>query len=362
VLTLDDAAVLDAARADPAGFVAGLHGDVALDEVQRVPELLLAIKASVDRDRSPGRFLLTGSANVLTLPRVADALTGRIDVHTLWPLAQLEVEGHAGNPIDRLFDDAPIAPRRPRGESWETRALESGYPEARTRAAARRTAWFASYLTTILSRDARDLADIEGLVQLPRLLALLASRVTGLLNEADLARTLGMPHSTLRRYLALLETLFLIAPLPAWFVNVGKRLAKAPRVHFGDAGLACHLLDLTSVAELRASEARGPILETFVHGELRKLLAAAAVRTRLMHFRTHAGKEVDLVLEGPRGSLVGIEVKATTTIDSGQLAGLRELASLAGTKFRRGVVFYGGADVIPFGKHLHAVPISWLWS
>lgn len=362
VLTLDDAPVLAAARADPAGFVAGLDGDVALDEVQRAPELLLAIKASVDRVRRPGRFLLTGSANVLTLPRVADALTGRVDVHTLWPFSEAEIEGRAGDVVDRLFAPGTPTARKPRGEGWESRVIASGYPEARARASARRTAWFASYLATVLSRDVRDVADIEGLTHLPRVLALLASRVTGLVNEADLGRTLGIPHSSLRRYLSLIETLFLVAPVPAWFVNVGKRLAKAPRMHFGDAGLVCHLLDITSAAELHASVARGPILETFVQAELRKQVEAASVRARLLHFRTHGGAEVDLVLEGPKGRLVGVEVKASSTIESGDLSGLRELASLAGAKFHRGIVLYGGTEIVPFGENLHAIPVSWLWS
>lgn len=362
LLTLDDAQVLAAARADAAGFIAGLDGEVALDEVQRAPELLLAIKASVDRDRRPGRFLLTGSANVLSLPRVADALTGRIDVHTLWPLAEAEVDGRAGDAIERLFAAGPPKARKAHGEGWEARAVASGYPEPRGRTSTRRTAWFASYLATLLSRDVRDVADVEGLVQLPRLLTLLASRVTGLLNEADLGRTLGIPHSTLRRYLSLLETLFLVAPVPAWFVNTGKRLAKAPRMHFADAGLACHLLDLTSAAELRASSARGPIFETFLQTELRKQLSASSVRARLLHLRSHAGQEVDLVLEGPQGRVVGVEVKAASAVGPSDLGGLRALAALAGSKFHRGVVLYGGAELVPFGENLHAVPAAWLWS
>ena len=362
VLTLDDAPVLAAARADPVGFVAGLQGDVALDEVQRAPELLLAIKASVDRDRRPGRFLLTGSANVLTLPRVADALTGRIDVHTLWPLSEAEIEGSPGDAVERLFAAGPLAPREARGGPWEPRALASGYPEARTRTSTRRSAWFASYVATVLSRDVRDVADVEGLVHLPRLLALLASRVTGLLNEADLGRTLGLPHTTLRRYLSLVETLFLVAPVPAWFINTAKRLAKAPRMHFGDAGLVCHLLDLTSVDELRGSAARGPVLETFVQAELRKQVEAASMRARLLHLRAHTGQEVDLVVEGPKGRIVGVEVKASASVGASDFAGLRALASLAGEAFHRGVVVYGGSEVIPFGENLHAVPVSWLWS
>jgi len=214
----------------------------------------------------------------------------------------------------------------------------------------------------VLSRDVRDVADVEGLIHLPRLLALLASRVTGLLNEADLGRTLGLPHSTLRRYLSLVETLFLVAPVPAWFINTGKRLAKAPRMHFGDAGLACHLLDLTSVDELRGSAARGAVLETFVQTELRRQVEASLMRARLLHFRAHTGQEVDLVLEGPKGRLVGVEVKASASVDASDFTGLRALAALAGGAFHRGVLVYGGSEVIPFGENLHAVPASWLWS
>ncbi len=230
-LTLDDSVALSAARADPQGFVSGIDSPVIIDEVQRAPGLALAIKAAVDTDRTPGRFLLTGSASVLLLPRIAESLAGRIEIHTLWPLSQGELENVSDTFVDAVSSNRYTA-EKTKGENWNrtvARLAQGGYPEMLQRTTEeRRQAWFGSYITTILQRDVRDISNVQDLSDLPRLLALVASRAGSLLDYADLARSLSMPQTTLKRYMALLEATFLIWKLPAWFTNIGKRLAKAP--------------------------------------------------------------------------------------------------------------------------------------
>jgi predicted AAA+ superfamily ATPase len=363
-LTLDDAAVLSAADADPAGFVAGLDGPVILDEVQRAPGLFLAIKAAVDRDRRPGRFLLTGSADVLLLPRLADALVGRVEILTLWPLSQGEIEGRTDAFVDAVFADRLQGlppPHRP-DAALAARIVRGGFPEVADRDEARRAAWFGAYVTTILQRDVRDLAHVEGLTALPRLLKLLAARTMSVLNYADLARNAGIAQSTLKRYMALLEATYLVRTIPAWFANIGKRLAKAPKVLLGDTGLAAHLQGLDAPRLVEDRGLLGPLLENFVVMELTKQLGWSRNRARLHYFRTHAGGEVDIVLEDPRGRLVGVEVKAASGVGAGAFQGLRELAEATGKRFLRGIVLYTGTEVVPFGPRLHAVPVRALWS
>jgi hypothetical protein len=363
-VSLDDANVLAAAHADPTGFIAGLKGPVVLDEVQRAPGLFLPIKAAVDRDRRPGRFLLTGSANVLLLPRLSESLAGRMEVLTLWPLSQGELEGVREGFIDAVFKQA-LSVLSDERESWTTLLggmLRGGYPEVTARAAQdRRRAWFGSYVTTILHRDVRDLAKIEGLTALPRLLSLLAARSTALLNFADLSRSIALPQSTLKRYMALLETTFLIQSVPAWAGNLGKRLLKTPKLAITDSGLMCHLLGLNAERLTEQRELAGPVIETFVLMELKKQATWSERRPGIFHFRTHAGQEVDIVLQDAAGQVVGVEVKASTTVGTEDFKNLRILSEVTGKRFHRGVVLYTGAKMLPFGPRLHAMPISALW-
>jgi predicted AAA+ superfamily ATPase len=362
-LTLDEASVLQAAAADPAGFIAGLDGPVVIDEVQRAPDLFLAIKAAVDRDRRPGRFLLTGSADVLLLPGLARTLTGRTEILTLWPLSQGEISGAIESFVDAAFGDRlPQPPRAPTpGIDLAQRITRGGFPELVAGTVARRSAWFESYLTTLLQRDVRDASSIEGLAALPRLLALIASRPMGLLNYADLSRTSGVPQTTLKRYIVLLEMTFLVQMLPAWFVNLGKRLAKAPKVLLADPGLAAHLQG-ADASRLRADRnLLGPLLENFVVMEVKKQVTWSRIRPKLFHFRTSEGAEVDLVLEETGGRVLGIEVKAASTIRPADLKGMRTLAEAAGSRFHRGLVLYTGEEVVPLAGNVHALPVSALW-
>lgn len=369
-VTLDDAATLGAARSDPTGFVDGLRGPVTIDEIQRAPELLLPIKASVDRERRAGRFLLTGSANVLALPTAADSLAGRMEVIGLRPLAQCEIESAAesSNLVDILFDGGALAP--PGRVSWAEekgaildRALRGGFPPAVGRASAgRRRAWFASYLTTILDRDVRDLANLEGLKTLPNLLGLIAARTSGLVNYSELASAIAVSQPTVKRYVVLLERLFLLCELPAWSRNLGVRLTKAPKLHVADTGLAAHLAGIDAERIRRDANLAGPLLETFAVLECLKVASWSEHRPAAFHFRSADGQEVDLVLETQSGDLVAVEVKASATVKSGDFGPMRALERLTTGSLKRGVLLYTGAEVVPFSQTLTAVPMSRLWS
>ena len=364
-LTFDEAGVLSAAKDDPAGFLAGLSGPVTLDEVQHVPELFPALKAVVDRTRTPGRFLLTGSANILLLPRLSESLAGRMEILTLWPLAQAETEGYDGeNLIDRLFSErwafGPL-PEISRADLIR-RVLLGGYPEPMTRSSeARRRAWFGSYLTTILQRDIRDMANIEGLTALPRLLSLLASRSGTLLNLADISRTSGLAYTTLTRYMTLLEAAFLVQSLPAWSANLAKRMVKSPKMLLCDTGLAASQLGLTADRLAADGSLFGQLLETFAAMELRKIAGGSAEAIQFFHSRTQSGEEVDVLLEDGAGRIVGVEVKASASVAASDFKGLRGMAETVRERFVRGLVLYAGSQIIPFGKRLHAVPFSLLW-
>jgi uncharacterized protein len=349
--------------------VAGLGGPAVLDEIQRAPELFVALKAAVDRDRRPGRFLLTGSANVLLLPRLSESLAGRMEIHTLRGLSQGEFEGLREGFIDALFARASptvLSPDRSPGRPSRdlvARVLRGGFPEpALKRSAPRREAWLRDYVNTLLQRDVRELANIEGLTALPHLLAVLATRTAGLFNLADVSRVVGLPQTTLKRYLSLLEATFLIEWLPAWHTRVARRLVKAPKLFVADSGLAAHLLGFEAQHARHERTRLGPLLETFVVSELRKQAAWSRTRPRLFHFRTQAGQEVDVVLEDARGRIVGVEVKAAVGLSSADWNGLRALKEAAGARFVRGVVLYGGQEALPFGRDLLALPVSALWS
>lgn len=368
-INLDDANFLAAAQADAGGFLAGLSGPVVIDEVQHAPQLFPAIKLLVDRQRTPGRFLLTGSANVLLLPRLSESLAGRMEILTLWPLSQSEIEGTEGHLIDRLFA----------GEVFTTgggiaggsavdradllrRLLCGGYPEPLGRSnEARRRAWFGSYLTTILQRDVRDIANIEGLTDLPRLLTLLAARAGGLMNLADVSRAVGLPYTTLYRYMSLLETTFLVQLLPAWTAGLSRRLVKAPKIILNDTGLMASLLGLDAQRLGREGELLGSLLENFVVMELRKQAGWSHVQPQLFHYRAQSGQEVDVVLEDAAGRIVGIEIKASSTVSGSDFKGLRHLSEELGDRFVRGIVLYTGGATVPFGANLHALPVSSLW-
>jgi hypothetical protein len=366
-LTFDDAGVLAAAKRDPNGFIAGLNLPVTLDEIQHVPELFPVIKATIDRKRRPGQFLLTGSANAMLLPKLSESLAGRMEVLTLWPFSQGEMRGVQENFVDALYAKNPgeETGKLPAIE-WE-KLLESivagGYPPAVARQnAARRDAWFNSYIMTMLQRDIRDLSNIADTTAVPRLLSVVAARAGGLLNFADLSRTMALPQTTLKRYFALLEGTFLVQLLRPWSRNLGKRVIQTPKVYLNDSGLLAYTLGMT-VDRLKAEgNLAGAILENFVLMELRKQCSWSKTHPELYFWRTTSGQEVDIVFEDRSGRVAGIEVKAAATLSSSDTRGLQALADAVGKNWVRGIVLYTGAEVIPFSANLHGIPLSRLWS
>jgi predicted AAA+ superfamily ATPase len=363
--TLDDYATLASARNDPSGFIGNLVGPVVIDEVQKAPELFSAIKLSVDRDRRPGRFLLTGSANVMTLPHLSDSLAGRMEVIPLFPLSAGELEDRTEGFMPLFFGGKgiPLTLTCPPCGDIAARIARGGYPEAvQRRDRDRRAVWFSSYLSTILQRDVRDLARVDALVALPNLLKTLAARSAGLLNLAEVSRDISLPHSTLTRHLALLETIFLVHRLPAWSRNLGRRLIKAPKVHLLDTGLACNLLGVDERKLAKDRSLLGHLLESYVVGELRKQIAWSSPQTALFHFRSSAGAEVDVIAENPDGAVLALEIKATATVGAAEFAALQTLRETLGEAFRAGIVLYLGEQVVPFGDRLWLVPVSALWT
>jgi len=361
--TLDDATVMSAAATDPVGFLRSLGDRAVIDEVQRVPELLVAIKTSVDEKRDPGRYILTGSSNIMTLPRISESLAGRMEIHTLRPFSQGELGNKNDRFVDTVFEEIPDTEGEHSKERLIARVLQGGFPEAVTRTShKRRNAWFSSYISTVLSRDVRDVARIEYINDLPRLLRILAARTGSLLNYSELSNSTTITQSTLKRYIKILETIFLFEPLEAWASNRGKRLIKSPKVHLIDTGLAAMMIGLDENKAIEDQLSFGPLLESFVVNELRKQISWSACDCRLYHYRSSSGKEVDAVLEASDSRVVGIEVKSTASVKSSDFQGLRSLKDDAGVRFVRGIVFYDGKMTVNFEDNLAAVPFSALWS
>ena len=362
-LTLDNATVLDAARSDPVGFVRGLDRAI-IDEVQRAPGLMLALKESVDADRRPGRFLLTGSANLMLLPRVADSLAGRMEVMRLFPLAQCEIRGVNSGFLSAAFaGEVPHVAEAMVGQDLVTAVLAGGYPEALTRRSwMRRQDWYAGYVDAIVQRDVRDVAQVDQLQQMPKLLRVLGEHSGQLVNYSGIGASLGMNHVTTQKYVGVFESLFLVRTLPPWHDNQLKRLTKTPKLHFLDAGLLAALRDLT-LDRLRADRTPfGALLETFVLAELQKLASWADGRFEFSHFRDKEQNEVDIIIEDRRGRVVGVEVKAAATVTSSDFNGLRKLADACGDRFVLGLVLHDHDKIVPFGSRLAAAPISALWT
>jgi predicted AAA+ superfamily ATPase len=359
---LDDPATLRAAQDDPASFV-DHDGLLVIDEVQLAPELFRSIKVAVDTDPRPGRFLLTGSAQVLALRHLPDALPGRMEIIELWPFSQGEMDHCPDAFIDAVFAQGPALSRTSplRKRDYLERIVRGGYPEALRRSSRRRAAFFDSYLTILIERDVKEITAIERRGELRRLLALLAGRSARLLVPAALAGESGIPRTTLNRYLELLAAVFLIKQIPAWSTGQTHRAIGTPKLAFTDTGIACHLIgqDATRLGE--PGGAAGQMIENFVLMELARQLTWSAERARLYHYRTKDQTEVNAVLETPDGRIAAIEVKAGATIRTEDLAGLRHLHQRLGPRFITGIVLYTGQQTLPFGDRLRAVPIDALW-
>jgi len=359
---LDDPATLAAAHEDPSTFISD-GGLIVIDEIQLAPELLRPIKLTVDLDPTPGRFLLTGSSRILALRQLPDALPGRMEIIELWPFSQGEIQGTPDRFIDTAFALGPHVDHSTdlKRRDYLERLVVGGFPEAVKRTPRRRTAFFDSYLTTLIERDVLELASIERHGELLKLLSLLAGWAGRMLVPAKLATQSAIPRTTLVRYLELLASVFLIKTVPAWSSGQTRRAVGTPKLAFVDTGIACHLLGQDANRLAEPGGAAGQLLENFVLMELARQLTWSEQRARLFHYRTKDKLEVDAVIETPDGRVIGIEVKAGATVRGEDLAGLRNLATLAGDRFVAGYVLYAGQQTLPFGEKLRALPLDALW-
>ncbi len=360
--SLDRQATRAAAEFDPTTFVRS-DGLLVIDEVQRVPELLLAIKEEVDADPRPGRFLLTGSARVLGLRSVPDALPGRMETIELWPLSQGEIDGRPDGFVDAVFDEGTDLRHHSAVERSEyvDRIVRGGFPEAVARTGRRREAFFDNYVADLLNREIRQISEIERGPQMRTLIRILAARSGQLLVPGALARELGIPQSTVARYVSLLEEVFLLKRIPAWSRNLTSRAVSTSKVAMVDSGVAANLLGHDARGLRRIDSPLGGLLEGFVTMEIARQLTWSRTRAELFHYRTKDKVEVDIVLEDRRGRVVAIEVKASATVRADDFHGINHLASRLGDDLLVGIVFYAGSDTLPFGPKSRAVPISALW-
>lgn len=360
---LDLPLVRQAAIADPIGFV-DYPGMMVIDEIQRVPDLLLPIKVQVDGDPRPGRYLLSGSARVLGLRSLPDTLPGRMETIELWPFSQGEIDEAPDGFIDALFaqgDQLRHTSEVSRAEYAE-RIVRGGFPEAVARSNVRRRQRFHdSYVADLVTRDVAQLSDIERASQMRVLIRLLAARSGQLLVAARVGSEAGISQATALRYIALLEEVFLIKRIPAWSRNLSSRVVGTAKLAFVDSGIAANLLGIDTRSLIRPEGQFGPLLEGFVHMELARQATWSDNRVDLFHYRTKDKTEVDVVLENRQGKVVGIEVKAASTVGQDDFSGLHHLAQRLGDDFIVGLVLYTGQQTLPFGPRLRAMPVSAIW-
>jgi predicted AAA+ superfamily ATPase len=363
-MDLDQEPYVDTARTDPAGFVQGLPEFITLDEVQRAPGLIPAIKNSVDRNRVPGRFLLTGSANLLLLPKLTESLAGRMEIIRLHPLTESEKARNPGQYLEKFISGElkpEIKPTDTEGDKGLLRRiLAGGYPEAMKRNPSRARTWHRQYLDSIMEKDVKDVARVQDIDELFRLLQTLASQTGNLLNVSNLSRDLGISRATVDHYLAVLRRLYMIRLLPAWHNNHAKRLIKAAKVHIPDSGIAAYLMDLHEEDWIPERKRFGNLLESFIIQQIAAQASWTDPDLKLYNYRDKDGVEVDCVLS--KGSKIwGIEVKASQSVDISDARGIRRLAEQAGSAFQSGTVFYSGSSILPLTTNILAVPISKLW-
>lgn len=363
--SLDDDALQRVAAADPAGFIEGLPEEVTLDEVQRAPEVLRAIKVAVDANRRPGRFLLTGSANLMLLPSVSESLAGRIEFVHLQPLTEAELAGAPGGLL-AAFMAGKLRPsiRAAKGEGQElvARVLRGGYPSVQARSAQRVRQWHRDYVAALVEKDAKDAANLRNLDYLARLLALLSARTAQLLEIEGVARQLGIRRETVQNNLAALERLFLVRRLPAWHRNESRRLVKAPKIHVVDSGVGASLARLDA-GDWTANRGKlGPLIESFAVQQIVAQAAWTDPEADFGYYRDRDQFEVDLVMTRGRKTW-GIEVKAGGSVAAADAAGLRRLAEQCGKDFAGGMVLYTGRHVLPMeDERIFMVPFSHLWT
>lgn len=359
-VTLDDGLILDQALRNPKAFLAAYPDGAVIDEIQRAPSLFLALKADVDKNRQPGRWLLTGSANVMVMPKLSESLAGRMEVISLWPLSGQELKGST-TLVDKVFsNDSSFG----NGIEFDWQEiLRGGFPEPVQRASEnRRRAWFESYIKALIERDVRDVADIDGLAALPRVLRLLAAEAGDTLNVSGLSRETGIPHTTLSRYLSVLDAVFLTWAMPSWESGLSHRTIKAGRVTFVDSGIHSHLLGLNAQRLQSEPEMARRASLNFATMELRKQSTWSDVRPVLSHFRSIRRYEVPLILEAPDGRIAAFTVTEQLSASPRDLEALRFLESLIEDRLVFAGAFHAGSDVQKITDRMRALPISSLFT
>ena len=361
--SFDSINTLHIAKESPLDFISSLQNPCTLDEIQRAPELILPIKEHIDKNKTAGHFLLTGSANILSMPSVADSLAGRMIILNLLPLSSGEILGRRNSWIENIFT-TPILDLFSSIKPIEYNDLckfiiHGGYPALQKDLnATQRKMWFNSYIQTIIERDLKDITNFSEVIRMNNLFRHASVRSALSLNTTDLARSLQIPATTTSLYMAALETLFIFSKLPAWFRNQNKRMTKMPKLFLNDSGILCHMLNITIDSDFTARMEWGQIVETFIYTELKKQLSYSLSPFGLFYYRTHSGNEVDFVLENPNGDVIGIEVKASKSISHNFTNGMMDLRDSAGTNFKAGIILYMGDKVLPLGNNIFAVPIG----
>ena len=364
-ITLDDINQLQFAKNDPVGFIRQCTAKhVIIDEVQRVPELMLPIKQAIDENRLPGRFLLTGPANALVLPRVADSLAGRLEIISLLPLTQCEIRGTPSTFLNTIFfGKAPESREIRIREQLISHVISGGFPEALQRTEdTRRIAWYNQYIFSIVQKDMKDLGQIEYLDVVPKLIQIMCNQAGQLVNYTAVGNLLGLSRQTIIKYLQLLEQLFIFQELPAWHRNQNKRLIKTPKAHLVDSGLLCALRRINHEKINRNPLLFGPLLENYVLCELRRLASWFDEPLYFYHYRDKDQVEVDIVIETMSGDVIGIEVKASATIRKQDFEGLERLRKTAGNNFRMGILLYDGDHTNALDETIFSAPIGSIWN
>ena len=362
-ITLDDDQHRRFAEDDPAGFMRG-HQTLIIDEIQRAPNLVLELKKVVDENPQPGRFLITGSVDLFRGSISPDSLAGRVETVELLPFSQAEIANTGPSRfLDRAFaGDFPEFVATGATEDLIDRVLSGGYPPALSRAAPpRRAAWLRAYARSLAERDVSDIAAIDKREELGRLIDHAAVSASQLLNMSTLGSHLGVDGKTVDRWLVLLEHMFLVRRIRAWHRSELKRLVKSPKLHFLDPGLLAALQRVGPAELTRDHQKFGPLLECFVHGEIAKAAALSEEPTAVAHYRDKDKVEVDLVLERPPGTIVGIEVKAGATARPEHFRGLKRLKEAAGECFACGILLHDGDRIQRTAPRLYAMPFKVLW-
>jgi predicted AAA+ superfamily ATPase len=361
--TFDNELIYLAAQGNMPSFIEGLEKPVIIDEIQRIPEIFRTIKLDVDNNRKAGRYLLTGSANPLLLPRLGDSLAGRMEIIDLMPLSQGEIAGIEERFIDLIFSDKNL--RKPKNlvskQELYSKILTGGYPTVQNMNEEDRTEWIHSYISLLLQRDIRDLAEIEKLVEFPNLLKILAGRASGLLNIADLSRESKIHSKTLGRYFSLLITVFIINEQLSWHNNIIKRYVKSPKIYFVDTGLLSYFLDINLERALKDNMLMGRLLENFVVTELKKQATWSTTKVQSYHFRTTSSEEVDIILENRSGDIIGIEIKNSEMVSGQDFKGLKYLKKELGNRFIKGIILYTGSEYLKHAENLYMMPVHALW-